>query len=153
MKTRIEKPDCPKPGTAQWCARAIRTFLADDSPLLIGLLARIVSKDPRVLIVGSAMDGRKALCNASMLAPDLVITDLNMPGMDGRELTHRLKQMRNPPAVVVATADDTSEARERCLAAGANAFLVKAGNLAPQLLSTIQEIFADHYSQPQGCGM
>jgi DNA-binding NarL/FixJ family response regulator len=125
------------------CTRVIRTFLAEDSPLLMALLARIMSNDQRVLIVGSAMDGRKAFCNASTLAPDLVITDLNMPGMDGSELTLLLKQLPNPPVVFVATADDTPEAREGCMAAGANAFLVKAGNLAPRLLSAIQEFFPD----------
>jgi CheY-like chemotaxis protein len=109
----------------------------------MALLAKIVSKHERVFIVGAAGDGRKALGYASSLQPDLVITDLNMPGMDGAELTRRLKQLPNPPVVLVTTADVTHEARARCMAAGANAFLVKSGNLAPRLLSSIQEFFPD----------
>jgi DNA-binding NarL/FixJ family response regulator len=110
----------------------------------MALLARIVSKDQRVMIVGSATDGRKAFRNASTLAPDLVITDLNMPGMDGGELTRRLKQLPNPPVVLVATADDTREAQQRCLMAGADAFLVKTDNLVSRLLVAIQELFPNH---------
>jgi NTE family protein len=123
--------------------RTIRTILADDLPLLQALLARIVSKDKRVAIVGSATDGREALCNASTLGPDLVITDLHMPGLDGAEITRRLKQGPNPPIVFIVTSDDTPEARARCMAAGANAFLVKAANLVRQLPSVIQEFFPD----------
>jgi CheY-like chemotaxis protein len=44
---------------------------------------------------------------------------------------------------VVVTGDDTPEARARCMAAGADACLLKAGNLAPRLLSAIQEFFPD----------
>jgi CheY-like chemotaxis protein len=143
MKTCIEKSQCLPPENNCLPTRTIRTFLAEDFPLLMTLLAKIVSKDKRVAIVGSAMDGRKALCNASTLGPDLVITDLHMPGLDGAEVTHRLKQCPNPPIVFIVTSDDTPEARARCLAAGADAFLVKAANLVPQLLSAIQEFFPD----------
>jgi len=143
MKTSIEKSQCSPPGNNGLPTRTIRTFLAEDFPSLMGLLARIVSKDKRVYIVGSAADGRNAVCNAPTLQPDLVITDLHMPGLEGAEVTRFLKQRPNPPIIFVVTSDDTPEARARCLAAGADAFLVKAANLVPQLLSAIQEFFPD----------
>lgn len=149
MTTLLENPIRPAPETTGFPVRTLRTFLAEDSPSLMALLARILSNDRRVWIAGSAMDGRKALSLASTLAPDLVITDLNMPGMDGAELTRCLKQLPRPPIVLVATADDRREARDRCMAAGANAFLVKSLNLAPRLLSTIQEFFPDDL-EPSG---
>ena len=143
MKTRIEKSQCSVPRDSRLSNRIIRTFLAEDSPFLMALLAKIVSKDKRVFIVGSATDGRKAVGNAPTLQPDLVITDLHMPGLDGAEVTRHLKQLPNPPVILVATGDDTSGAWARSMAAGADAFLVKAGNLAPRLLSAIQEFFPD----------
>ena len=143
MKTRIENSQRSVPRDSRLSSRTIRTFLAEDSPLVMALLNRIVSKDRRVAIVGSATDGRKALCNASRLEPDLGVTDLHMPGLDGAEVTRHLKQRLNAPIVFVATSDDTPEARARCVAAGADAFLVKAGNVAPRLLSAIQEFFPD----------
>ncbi len=143
MKTSIEKSQCFPPANNCLPTRTIRTFLADDLPLLTALLARIVSKDKRVAIVGSATDGQEALCSASTLEPDLVVTDLHMPGLDGAEVARLLKQLPNPPIVFVVTSDDTPEAQARSLAAGADAFLVKGGNLVPQILSAIQEFFPD----------
>lgn len=147
MKKRTVTPTRPATKDRLFPTRTIRTFLVEDSPLLMALLVRIVSMDERILIVGTANDGQIALGHAISLQPDLVITDLNMPGMDGVELTRRLKAMSNPPVVLVATADDTCEARERCVAAGANAFLVKSSNLVARLRSTIQELFQDDLEQ------
>jgi DNA-binding NarL/FixJ family response regulator len=127
--------------------RTIRTFLVEDSPFLLALLARIISKNRKVSILGSATDGRKALCNAATLQLDLVVTDLHMPGMDGAEVASRLKQLPNPPRIFVVTSDDTPEARARCMAAGADVFLVKAANLVPQLLFAIQNFFPDDLGQ------
>ena len=143
MKPRIEKLQCFAPWNNCLPGRAIRTLLAEDSPLLMASLARIVSKNQKVFIVGSATNGRKALWNASTLQLDLVVTDLHMPRMDGAEATRRLKQLPNPPIIFVVTSEDAPEARARCLAAGADVFLVKAGNLAPRLLSAIQEFFPE----------
>jgi len=143
MKTSIESSQCSAPGNNYFPTRTIRTILADDLPLLLALLARVVSKDKRVAVVGSATDGQEALCCASTLGPDLVVTDLHMPGLDGVEVTRRLKQCLNPPIVFIVTSDDTPEARARCMAAGADAFLVKEANLVTQLLSAIQELFPD----------
>jgi NTE family protein len=151
MKTSLEITPCSPPGNAVVPPRAIRAYLAEDLPLLMALLARMLSKDKRVAIVGSATDGHKALRNASTLGPDLVVTDLHMPGLDGEEVTRRLKQGPNPPIVFIVTSDDTTEARARCMAAGADAFLVKAADLLPQLLFTIQEFFPDDL-EPQDPG-
>ncbi len=143
MKACIEKSQCSAPENDSLPTRTIRAFLAEDCPFLMALMARIVSKNPRIFIVGAAPDGRKALCNASTLRLDLMVTDLHMPRMDGAETARRLKQLPNPPIVFVVTSDDTPEARARCMAAGADAFLVKDGNLARRLLSAIQEYFPD----------
>lgn len=70
MKTRIESSQCSPPGINCLLRRTIRTFLAEDFPSLMTLLAGIVSKDKRVAIPGSATDGRKALCDALTLGPD-----------------------------------------------------------------------------------
>jgi CheY-like chemotaxis protein len=150
MKTSIE--NSPRSvqgagGLSHRAVRPIRTFLAEDSPLLMRLLAGILSKHQRVFIVGSAPDGGKALHNTSTLQPDLVLMDLHMPGLDGAEATRILKQRPNPPIICVVTSDDTPEARTRCRAAGADAFVVKAGNLAARLLSVIEEFFPDDLNQ------
>ncbi len=147
MKAGIENSHSSVPQDSRLSSRTIRTFLAEDNPLLMALLARIVSKDERVFIVGSAVDGRKAVCNAPTLQPDLVITDLHMPGLDGAEFTRRMKQRPHPPIVFVVTSDEMPEARARCLAAGADVFLVKGDKLITRLLSAVQEFFPDELDE------
>src|SRR5271165_6931932 len=105
MKISIEESPCSAPGNNCLPARTIRTFLAEDAPLMTALLARILSKDKRITIVGSATDGWKAFCGASTLQPELVLTDLHIPGMDGAEVTRLLKQQPNPPIVFVVTSE------------------------------------------------
>jgi DNA-binding NarL/FixJ family response regulator len=124
-------------------ARPIRTFLAEDSPPLMVLLARIMGRDERTTIVGSATDGQKAFRSASTLQPDLVLTDLHLPGLDGAAVTRLLKQLPNPPIVFVVSSDDAPEGRTRCQAAGADAFLLITANLASRLSSAIQEFFPE----------
>ena len=129
---RLTPPDAGPATGVFW------TFLADDSPFMLALLAKLLAKDERITIVGSATDGWKALCYASSLHPHLVLVDLHMPGLDGSEVTRRLKQRPNPPTIFVVTSDDTPESRARCLAAGADAFLVKRKDLPAQLKRAVQ---------------
>lgn len=141
MKTKEQPALSPNRGVVT--ARPIRALLVEDSIVMMMLLARTLAKDRRIFIVGAVNDGRKALTYASSLQPDLVVTDLHMPEMDGAEVTRRLKQRPNPPIIFVVTSDETPEARAKCMAAGADASLVKAGNLAPRLLSAVKECFPD----------
>lgn len=142
MKSRMQNQPCSVRHDRSF-PHPIRTFLAEDSPLLMTLLARSLLKDERVFIAGCATNGRKAIENAATLNLDLVVTDLHMPGLDGAEFTRRVKQRSHPPIVFVVTSDEMPEARARCLAAGADAFLVKGENLVARLLSAIQMFFPD----------
>jgi CheY-like chemotaxis protein len=81
-------------------------------------MAQLLEKDERILIVGSAPDGQKAFCCASTFEPELVLTDLHMPKLDGAEIARLLKRLPNTPVVFVATSDDSPDSRVRCLAAG-----------------------------------
>jgi DNA-binding NarL/FixJ family response regulator len=119
----------------------IHAFIAEDSPLMMALLTRTLSKDKRIKIVGSATDGWEALCYASSLDPDLVLVDLHMPGLDGAEVARRLKQRPNPPTIFVVTSDDSAKSRARSLTAGADAFLVKRSDLSSQIQTAIQNFF------------
>ena len=107
MNTRTVIPMLPAPKNRLFPARTIRTFLAEDCPMMMMMLARTLAKDKRTLIIGSASDGRKAFGHASSLQPDLVMTDLHMPGLDGAEATRLLKQRPNPPVIFVVTSDGT----------------------------------------------
>ena len=121
--------------------QTIRTFLADESPFVLALLARVLARDTRIAIVGSATDGRCFFQHACMSRADLVLLDFQMAGTDSVEIVRWLKQLRNRPIVVVITSEDSPISRARSLAAGADAFLLKTEELGVQLRRVIDNFF------------
>jgi chemotaxis response regulator CheB len=124
--------------------RAIRTFLAEESPSMMARLARALEQDERVTIVGSAMFGPKTFPVASSLTPDLVVIDEHFAGVDCTEVTRRLKQLPNPPTVFMVSSDNRAESQSRSPAAGAgaDALLVNAANLPRQIQAAVKTFFA-----------
>lgn len=104
-------------------------------------ITQILSKDERIIIAGSANDGWKTLCYTSTLRPDLVIVGLHLPGLDGPELVRRLKLQRNAPAIFVVTSHNSPAARSLCLAAGADAFLIRTKTLHAHLHTAIRRFW------------
>lgn len=129
-------PDLPAVGT-----RTIRAFLADDSPFNLLFLSRLLERDPRISIVGLATDGVHALRSLSHAMVHLVLVDLHMPGLDGVETAWRLKQLPQPPRVLLVTSDESPEARARAQMAGADGFLLKTPDLPAQLRTALQTLF------------
>jgi DNA-binding response OmpR family regulator len=124
-------------------SRAIRTFLAEESPAMMALLTRALQQDDRVAIVGSGMSGPKTFPAASSLTPDLVVMDEHFAGVDCTEVTRCLKQLPNPPTVFIVTSGDRAESQSRSLVAGADAVLINAPNLPRQLQAAVKTFFAD----------
>jgi len=113
---------------------------------MLALLGRILAKNDRILLIGSATDGQRAVRSASTLHLDLAVLDLHMPGLDGAEATRLLKDLPNPPTVFVVSSDDSFAARTRSLALGADAFVVKSMELAPELHAALKSFFTDDFA-------
>jgi CheY-like chemotaxis protein len=75
--------------------------------------------------VTEAADGTEAVALAGALAPDVVIMDLRMPGMDGIEATRRIKEVAPSVQVVMLTAYDDSMFKQEAAEAGAYCYLIK----------------------------
>ena len=113
-------------------------LVVDDNPINREYLRAALG--PRVARVSLAEDGAGAIEACRESAPDLVLMDLHMPGMDGEEAWQRICGEGEAPCPVVAlTADSRSGERERLLAAGFDGFLNKPVALAG-LVSTISEV-------------
>jgi two-component system chemotaxis response regulator CheB len=76
-------------------------LVVDDSPLCRDLLAQLLGADPRLEVVGLAVDGEDAVRQVHELRPDLVTMDLRMPVMDGIESTRRIMAERPTPILVL----------------------------------------------------
>ena len=84
----------------------LKVLIADDEPLAAERLQMMLAKTPGVHLVGTAHDGESAVRMAEALAPDLVLLDIAMPGLDGIEVARALSRQPNSPAVVFVTAFD-----------------------------------------------
>ncbi|MBD0746149.1 response regulator transcription factor [Streptomyces sp. CBMA152] len=103
----------------------IRVLVTDDEPLVRFGLRMLLDAQDDIVVIGEACDGTTALTLTRELAPDLVLTDLRMPGMDGIAATKRLLALPNPPAVLVLTTFDTEEGVVEAMQAGAAGYLLK----------------------------
>jgi DNA-binding NarL/FixJ family response regulator len=102
-------------------------LVVDDQVLVRAGLAALVDAAPGLHVVGQAGDGAEAVELAAATAPDVVLMDIRMPGMNGVVATERiLAAAREPrPRVLVLTTFDLDEAVYDALAAGASGFLLK----------------------------
>jgi DNA-binding NarL/FixJ family response regulator len=121
-------------------ARAISVVLVDDSPLAMTALVRWLRKHLPLHVVGEAEDGLKGLDLICRLQPDLVITDLQMPGLDGLELVERLRLNYSHMRLIVASSDESPAMVEASLRFGANAFIAK-NRLPVELAATVARLF------------
>ena len=115
----------------------IRILLVDDQPAVRRGLAMRLSLEPDVEVVGEAGDGAAAISLTEELRPDVVLMDVEMPGMDGVEATQELRAVAPHSAVVVLTLYDDTATRARARGAGARAFVAKH-EVEETLLETIR---------------
>lgn len=109
-----------------------RVLLADDHPLMLDGLRKLLELDCEV--VAAVRNGRELLEAAERLRPDLVVTDISMPFVDGLEATRRLQKTQPGARVLVLSIhDDPSWVRE-AFEAGARGYLTKIS--APEEIGT-----------------
>lgn len=102
-----------------------RIFIVEDHTLLRAGLRALLSQDPNLEIVGEADNGRDAIRAIGTLAPDLVLMDLSMPGMNGIEAMRDIKRRNPETRVLVLTIHKTDEYIHESLRAGANGYILK----------------------------
>src|SRR4051794_37152855 len=85
----------------------------------------ILDAEPDIDVVGEAEDGGSARMRCASLRPDVVLMDIRMPRVNGIDATRALRQLPDPPAVIVLTTFDLDEHVYDALAAGASGFLLK----------------------------
>ncbi|WP_431038698.1 response regulator [Streptomyces sp. P6-2-1] len=123
-------------------AGVIRVLLTDDQPLVRHGLRVLIEERNGLVVVGEAGDGAEAVRLAAALAPDLVVMDLRMPGMDGAEATHRITSAPGtPPKVLVLTTFDDDANVHAALRAGASGFVVKDMDL-DRILDAVEVVAA-----------
>ncbi len=105
---------------------SIRILIVDDQRLMRGGLRTLLELEAGLDVVGEAADGQECLERYAALAPDLVLMDVRMPGMDGVEATRRIRQQWPDARIIILTTFDEDEYLFEGLRAGAQGYLLKA---------------------------
>ena len=119
----------------------IRVLIVDDQEMIRVGLRAILDAQPDIEVAGDAEDGFTALGLLDQAAPDVVLLDLRMPGIDGVEVTRRIRGTHSSEAlgILILTTFDNDENVLAAVRAGANGFLDKAVTPA-ELSSAIREV-------------
>jgi DNA-binding NarL/FixJ family response regulator len=104
----------------------VPVVLIDDHAMFRQALYRLVSSDPRVRVVGVAEDGEQGIACAREHRPEVVVTDLRMPGMRGAEVTRALTEVMPDVRVLALTVSEEHEDVLEALRAGARGYVVQA---------------------------
>ena len=81
---------------------AIKVMLVEDSPVALGLYKRLLESSPEIDVVGTAANGVEAVNLISQVQPEVMITDLHMPQMDGFELIKNVMATNPIPILVLS---------------------------------------------------
>lgn len=103
----------------------IRIVLAEDQAMVRGALSALLGLEPDIEVLGSAADGEAAWRMLQQLKPDVLVTDIEMPGLSGLELAQRIARQGLPIKVVIVTTFARSGFLRRALDAGVCGYLLK----------------------------
>ena len=103
----------------------VTMIIVDDQPSVLDALRECLGLESDLMILGEAEDGVAAVELAQRLRPDVVLTDIKMPNMDGIAATAALQKIMPEAKVVILTIYDNETVRTQALAAGASAFVGK----------------------------
>lgn len=126
----------------------IRVVLADDHAVVRTGLKAVLRTAPDMEVVGEASNGREAIALVERLRPDILITDLAMPDIDGAEVTREVMAKGLPCRILVLTMHVEEEYLVPLLEAGASGYLVKSA-ADRELLAAVRSVaHGDTYVQP-----
>ncbi len=119
----------------------MRVLLIDDNENFLKSLARYLGAFSDMEIAGEAASGEAAVELSSRLKPDLVLMDINMPGLNGFEASRIIKSLYNPPKILLLSFNDLPEYRLEAVSSGADGYISKV-EINSGLLRQIRSTFS-----------
>jgi DNA-binding NarL/FixJ family response regulator len=102
-----------------------RVFVVEDQPTLLRNLLKVLGSFPELEVVGSSQDGEQAVEELVRVRPQLVLLDLELPGLNGIEVTRRVKRRAPEVEVLILTSFEDEQKVYEAIQAGASGYLVK----------------------------
>ncbi len=119
----------------------VRVLLADDHEAIRRGVRQIIEERPGWTVCGEAPDGRQVVEMAVELAPDVVVLDVGMPGLNGLETARRIRRLVPSAEILIFTVHDTDEHIRQAVEAGAKGFVLKSDSGA-MVLAAIEALAA-----------
>ena len=119
--------------------RRIRVLLADDHGLLRKGVRSVLAQDPDIEIAGEASDGAEAVRLAETMAPDVVILDIAMPGLNGLDAATQISHKDRRVGVILLSMYSDEEYLVRAVAAGVRGYLLK-DSAEPDLVRAVRAV-------------
>ena len=119
----------------------IRLLLAEDQAMVRGALSALLGMEPDIEVVGASADGESAWRDLQRHAPDVLVTDIEMPGLTGLELAQRLQRQAWATRVIILTTFARPGFLRRALEAGVGGYLLKDAP-AEQLADAVRRVHA-----------
>jgi two-component system response regulator DesR len=117
----------------------IRVLLAEDQAMVRGALSALLGLEEDIEVLGSCADGFSAWTEAQRLRPDVIVSDIEMPGLTGLELAMRVREHALPSKLVIVTTFARAGYLRRALDAGVSAYLLKDAP-ADQLADAVRKV-------------
>ena len=114
----------------------VRVLVVDDQAAFLRAMTSVVQETPGFELAGEASSGEESLLVAAQLLPDLVLMDVNLPGMDGLEATRRLLGRDYSPVVLLLSTYDQDVGESLVAVSGATAYVTKSA-FGPDLLEKV----------------
>jgi len=118
---------------------AIKVMLVDDHPVVRNGYSKLLDNQPDINVVAEYDNGEMACANYHDINPDVVILDLNMPGIGGLETIRRLIAKDSKAKILVFTMHDSKIMVTRTLEAGAIGYLMKSSS-AEEMIETVRQV-------------
>ena len=119
----------------------IRILLAEDQAMVRGALSALLAMEIDIEVLGASPDGEAAWRDLQRLKPDVLVTDIEMPGLSGLELAQRIQRHALPVRVIIVTTFARSGFLRRALDAGVLGYLLKEAP-AEELAQAVRKVHA-----------
>src|SRR6202171_137545 len=103
----------------------IKVLIVDDIPSSLDNLQKLLSFEPDIQVVGTAVNGKEGVEQAKKLAADIILMDVSMPIMDGSQATELLAQEVSGSPVIIMSVQGERDYLRRAMQSGAREFLIK----------------------------
>ncbi|NUM44120.1 MAG: response regulator transcription factor [Anaerolineales bacterium] len=122
-----------------------KVLLVDDSHPMLEALQYLLHDEADLEVIGVAETGQQALNLIIQRSPDVVLLDIHLADLEGYDVTRLAKKLKNPPLVILISANGDPQTRQKGLEAGSDGFIEKGADW-PKILKQIRQILTQKTS-------